>query len=107
MFDADRQDFGSYVIWDRRRLVRPGERILPRIAPMIVRDGKDAVVLLTDVSMAEGAGTGLELLKTFEGATVNDDESFFYVYRWPKDEAARWLESTRVTQEGGTARFAQ
>lgn len=88
IYYPDRDDFGSYVIWDQKRNQPLGDQLLPRIARTIAREGKDAVLVLSEPLPAPTLPPGLTPLRAFDDVAVTGERYFLYL--WAHDQAATW-----------------
>ena len=82
VFYPDRDQFGSYMIWDNRRGSVDPRTMLARIARVRARTGKDAVLILSQpLAESRVKAGGIEWLASFEGNEAVCER--YYLYRWP------------------------
>ncbi len=80
IYYPDRDDFGSYVIWDQRRL-GGGKALIQKVDELVKKTGKDAILILSyplDKAVQSGQAT---LLRQFPPGPINDE--VYWIYRWP------------------------
>jgi len=81
IYYSDREDFGSYVIWDQRRYGRGNRPFNQQMADLVKKTEKDAILILNRELSDSQRSAKTTLLRQFTGPTIVDEK--YWIYLWP------------------------
>ncbi len=83
IYYPDRAEFGSYIIWDQKRLGKGNKPFRQQVAELVKNTGKDAILILNHELGGSQRSEKAILLYQFNGETIGDER--YWIYRWPHE----------------------